>query len=132
MGDVRLAGTFAKQLQIIQQEFSDYQICPIPLATARLKERGFNQVIEMLRVAKIPYSQLLTRSDHSLPQSQKTRQERLKTTQPFKLAVVPTIIKGKKVLLVDDVYTTGQTLFHAASCLLPHAPEKIRTFSLAR
>lgn len=42
MGDVRLAGTFAKQLQIIQQEFSDYQICPIPLATARLKERGFN------------------------------------------------------------------------------------------
>ncbi|HHJ5214051.1 TPA: phosphoribosyltransferase family protein, partial [Enterococcus hirae] len=49
-----------------------------------------------------------------------------------KLAVVPTIIKGKKVLLVDDVYTTGQTLFHAASCLLPHAPEKIRTFSLAR
>lgn len=132
IGDIRLAGTFAQYWQKLPSVFNDYLICPIPLTKERLHERGFNQVMEMLNVAKVPYQCLLMRTKHQAPQAQKTKQERLAGSQPFKLAVEPANIEKKKVLLVDDVYTTGQTLFHAADCLLPYSPERICTFSLAR
>ena len=41
-------------------------------------------------------------------------------------------LKEIEIILVDDVYTTGRTLFYAAECLLPYQPKKIRTFTLAR
>jgi len=41
-------------------------------------------------------------------------------------------IQNKKILIIDDVYTTGQTLFHAADCLQVAQPKIIRTISLAR
>lgn len=48
-----------------------------------------------------------------------------------KLPALPDL-KNKEIVLVDDVYTTGRTLFYAAECLLPFHPKKIRTFTLAR
>ena len=38
----------------------------------------------------------------------------------------------KRVLLVDDVYTTGQTIYHAAEVLLTCQPKTITSFSFAR
>lgn len=132
LGDIRLAGTFANQWQQLHQTFTGYLFCPIPLSKERLNERGFNQVSEMLRVAKVPYQCLLTRTKHLMPQARKSKQERLDSSQPFELNVASSVLEKKQILLIDDVYTTGRTFFHAAACLLPYQPEKIRTFSLAR
>lgn len=132
IGDVRLAKTFEKQWQSLPKRFPDYLFCPIPLSNERLAQRGFNQVSQMLTEARVTFQSLLERVKHQSTQTQHSREERLAMPQPFALGVEPEQIKQCKILLIDDVYTTGQTLFHAAACLAEHQPTKIRTFSLAR
>ena len=92
-------------------------IVPVPLSKERLKSRGYNQALllakELSAVNGITVGDALVRVKKTTPQknmAQKQRQENLKNA--FRVADVE-IIKGKRVLLVDDVYTTGAT---AAEC----------------
>ncbi|WP_165003617.1 MULTISPECIES: phosphoribosyltransferase family protein [unclassified Enterococcus] len=132
MGDIRLAGTFSFKWKQLKKEFPRFIICPIPISTRRMAERGFNQVSEMLRCSDVSYQELLVRQKHFDAQAKNTRKERLAMPQPFVLSVDKEKLKNRKILIVDDVYTTGQTLFHAADCLRSCEPAKICTFSLAR
>lgn len=131
-GDYRLRGVFRRDLRRGVRSYRGYLICPIPLAPEKERLRGFNQVIGLLASGNITISQLLAKPQTSEPQSQKDRQARLATKQPFVLAVPPETIAGKKILLVDDVYTTGRTLFHAAAILRSAGAYKVETFSLVR
>ncbi|WYJ78585.1 competence protein ComFC [Enterococcus sp. DIV1094] len=132
MGDIQLAQTFIVELQELRKRYKSFIFCPIPLSEERIKERGFNQVSEMLKAAGLPFQELLLREKHQTPQAKKTREQRLATPQPFVYQEDKNKIEGKNILLIDDVYTTGQTMFHAASCLFPQSPNKVQTFSLAR
>ncbi|WP_425268583.1 ComF family protein, partial [Enterococcus faecium] len=76
-----------KTLQQNQKDYPAYIYCPIPLSEKRWLERGFNQVSEMLKAAKIPFQMLLKREQHLLAQAKNTRKERLEMPQPFELAV---------------------------------------------
>lgn len=71
MGDIRLAGTFAYKWTQIKKEYPTYIYCPIPLSEKRRTERGFNQVSEMLKAARIPFQMLLKREKHLLAQAKK-------------------------------------------------------------
>lgn len=132
LGDYRLRKTFVSDIKKYFKQERDSLICPIPLSQARFRERGFNQTEGLLSAAQIPTVQLLEKAIHTEPQAQKNRSERLALTQPFLPTEAVHLIKGKQVILFDDVYTTGRTLFHAATLLLAYEPEKIRTVSLAR
>ncbi len=67
------------------------------------------------------------------PQAQRSRKQRLEEAQPFAVKPEATVeIKNKKLLLIDDVYTTGRTLYHAAEALQTFGPQSIRSFSFAR
>jgi competence protein ComFC len=132
MGDIALAATFSREWKMLTKRFPSFLVCPIPLSIERQKLRGFNQVSQMLDASEVSYHLLLERSANHLPQAQKTRQERLEMTQIFRFCGKKEDVKDQKILLVDDVYTTGRTLFHAASALFPLKPQIIRTFSLAR
>lgn len=132
LGDYRLCMTFNQEVKKALRPYHEYLICPIPLSEERLVERGFNQTAAFLTAAGIEQSLLLKRKLDLAPQSQKNRRERMEMVQPYQLNVPATTIYNKKILIVDDVYTTGRTLFHAASILLEHQPAEVRTFSLAR
>lgn len=128
-GDYHLRKVFAKELKIALGQWSDYTIVPIPLSNERYIERGFNQVIGLLEAAGVAYQPLL-KKHHSTKQSEKTRQERLDTKQMFYIdeeQVLP-----EKVLLVDDVYTTGATLKLARELFVKKHKKIVKTFSLAR
>lgn len=96
-------------------------IIPVPLHRKRLLWRGFNQSAELSRLlakrVERPLSHKgLIRTRHTRPQTRlglTERQENIKAA----FAADPSIVSGKTVLLMDDVYTTGSTLRECAKTL---------------
>ena len=70
------------------------------------------------RLLECPFERLLVTKDQEKqePQSAKTREQRLQTPQPFDLTDRKRV-RGKTVVLVDDVFTTGRTMYHAAQLM---------------
>ncbi|MDT2525317.1 ComF family protein [Enterococcus raffinosus] len=131
IGDYRLRGAFLVELTQTLQLFRGYLICPLPLSKERFEQRGFNQVCGCLDLTRCSYEALLKRVELT-PQSEKSREERLQMTQPFELKVSKEKIRNQRVLLVDDVYTTGRTLFHAAELLYKNGAETVKSLTFAR
>lgn len=104
---------------------------PIPVDKPTLTDRGFNQVTGLLR--KLPYEEILKMKELSerTKQSHKNRRERLATKQPFEYTGNKNIV-GKKILLLDDIYTTGRTLYYAKEILIKEGAREVRSFTLAR
>ena len=102
-------------------------LLPVPLSTERLRERGFNQAQALAELAGLPVEMALARH-HGEKQSKKTRQERLSSENPFYL-LRPVQIP---VILVDDIYTTGITIRHAARLLKENGCPEVYAFTLAR
>ncbi|KON39033.1 ComF family protein [Lactiplantibacillus argentoratensis] len=129
-GDYQLRQVFASSMQaaVGQRHAEAYVVVPVTPTT--MQTRGFNQVTGWLAVAPMPG--LVTQATaKSVPQSKKDRQARLKTPQPFRLAP-NAIVAGKHLLLVDDIYTTGATMRHAAALLLENGAKSVTGLTLAR
>lgn len=104
---------------------SDTYCVPIPLGPERLRTRGFNQIEEvLLRTHAVKSKQLtiisaLARTRDTVMQSTLPRAERLINMRDA-FAVTPAWrekIRGRHILLIDDVTTTGATLSEAAMAL---------------
>ncbi|MBD5824284.1 ComF family protein [Lactococcus petauri] len=123
LGDYRLHHVFHKYFQIEK----GHTIVPIPVSKQRFQERGFNQVAALLQ--QLPFSSLLEKEEGPA-QNTRTRNERLKNKNTFTLKAKVKV--PDKILLVDDVYTTGRTLQHAIAVLKQGGAQEIKTFSLCR
>lgn len=129
-GDYRLREVFQRELSKVVNEQKADLIVPIPVTSTTMQTRGFNQVVGLLR--EVPYQSILgTRTSSKVAQSSKTKEERLTTKQPFILKSPEEVI-NKRILLVDDVYTTGRTLYHAAVLFKQAGCKEIGSVSLAR
>ena len=109
----------------------------VPLHVKRLRERGFNQAhLLMKRWAKqdgIPLDSLtLSRGRWTEPQTTLSRAERRKNIKGAFSVRNPKRIKSRKVLLVDDVYTTGATVNECARVLMKAGAEFVDVLTLAR
>lgn len=131
-----LAQAFAEKLaqRVDQANLPDYVI-PMPLHPAKLKSRGFNQaqlIAEPLaRALNIP---LLTHACHrlrdtpsqtSLPWKERSRNVR----GAFDCTVD---LSGKRIALVDDVFTTGASLNELATAVHKRGADKISAWVVAR
>ncbi|MBM7642211.1 ComF family protein [Streptococcus loxodontisalivarius] len=129
MGDYLLKDVFKQDLKKALKAYKDFQVVPIPMDKENQKLRGFNQVEALLEAAGIPYLSLFEK-EKVIKQSSKSRKERLVSKNPFQLR--KDLPKLDKVIIVDDVYTTGATLLHAKTLLQEAGCSKVLTFSLAR
>ena len=106
-------------------EAGDWLI-PLPLSPARLQSRGFNQAWELVKALARQTgtraqtdARLLLRIKHTPPQAQLKREARLQNVKgafvvdPLRVSG----LQGRRVLLVDDVMTSGASLFAAAQAL---------------
>lgn len=111
-------------------------LLPLPLSRERLRERGFNQALELARhlVPAKTAATLLLRLHHAAPQSSLPRAERLRNVQQA-FAVDPlrtAQLKGKRVVLLDDVMTSGASLFAAARAVREAGAARVTGLVLAR
>ncbi len=111
-------------------------VLPMPLSAERLRTRGFNQAL-LLANALAPgktSSQMLLRIQDTPPQSSLSRSERLQALKNA-FAVEPLLasqIKGKRLVLIDDVMTSGATLYAAAQVLRAASAAHITGLVIAR
>ena len=151
-GDLALRGVLADALihtleepRLAVEDLSTWLLVPVPLHWLREMRRGFNQSWELCRELSqrtgIPAAQVMRRSRRTSTQAKLNRQERLENLRgvfslrrsfPLPVRQRPDI-RGKKVLLVDDVLTTGATAHECAKVLKREAGvEKVVVITAAR
>ncbi|MCC5896203.1 MAG: ComF family protein [Alkalibacterium sp.] len=134
MGDCDIANLFSQEIKSCfkKRKASDL-IVPIPLSPDSYAVRGFNQTELLLEAADLPMSLLLENRYQTEKQSKKNREERLNSLQPFVIKEeYKRDIKGNNIILADDIYTTGRTMYHAIELINKYDPASVTTFSVFR
>ncbi len=111
-------------------------VIPVPLHASRKRERGFNQAALIARAV----SSGLPFDDRSFVRVKRTERhragmdsiDRARSVRRAFAVTRPARVAGRKVLLIDDVYTTGSTIAEAASALMDAGADSVNVLTIAR
>ena len=110
-------------------------VTAVPLHRERQRQRGFNQSRELaLRIAdqmELPYTETLVRRVNTVSQTKLSYRERLKSMEGAFGLVKGVSVVGKRLLLVDDVVTTGATILECAAVLRQAGAARVGIASFA-
>lgn len=112
-------------------------IIPVPLHVRRLKERGYNQSAllagRLARRLGFPARfDVLERIRWTDPQTRLNREDRQKNVKGSFRVNTPNAVKGKRILLVDDVFTTGTTLMECSKALKNGGAGEVHALTVTR
>ena len=112
-------------------------IIPVPISKKRRKERGYNQseliAKEMAKNLGIEYNtDCLIKVKNIVEQSKLNKEERQKNIQGVYELHKQNKLQNKKILLIDDIYTTGSTVNECCKILKQASPKQIEVFTLAK
>jgi ComF family protein len=132
-----LGGFWGRQRQTQLRELACDLVVPVPLHWLRRWSRGYNQAEAiaqgLARQLKLPCrSWLLWRTKATLFQYQQSRTQRREQMRGAFAARLPRRLQGSRVLLVDDVMTTGSTASEAARALKAAGAREVFVAVLAR
>ncbi len=132
---------FARLLaSIVERQPHDFDadaIVPVPLDAGRLRERGYNQAEliakPLARMLGIPFRSLLLLRTHPRPnQLRLTRRERWETVRGAYATHKTALVDKLRVILVDDVFTTGATLDACSQALKRAGASQVVGLTVAR
>lgn len=110
-------------------------VVPVPLHADRFKERGFNQTEEIfgewLAKKNLPVRNLLIRTRHTPKLYSLNKSEREKVLADVFAPLKPVDLRRKRILIVDDIFTTGTTCRECAKILRSMGAEKIFVLAFA-
>ncbi len=112
-------------------------IIPVPISKKRLKVRGYNQsgliAKEIARNLKIMYlPNCLIKTKEIIEQNKLNKREREQNIIGAYEIAKEQILYNKKILLVDDIYTTGSTVNECSKTLIKANPSKIGVLTIAK
>lgn len=148
-GKLQLAGPLEMFLfSILMRHWSINEfdlIVPVPLHFKRFRERGFNQAYVLVKnlanLADIFMPEpgglkigrdVLERIRYTEPQTGLGKERRMKNIKGAFAVKDASAVRGKRVLLVDDVYTTGATADECAKALFESGANSVDVLTLAR
>lgn len=127
----------ARQIALMADLDSPEIIVPVPLHVRRLKERGFNQAVVLAHIlfpedTRLIYPDLMTRDRWTEPQVGLSGQNRRHNLRNAFSVRLKDMILGRRILLIDDVLTTGTTLNECAKVLKSCGALQVEALTLAR
>ena len=117
--------------------FADIGVAvPVPLTPSRLRRRGYNQSTYIAHglsdILDIPLDEtLLARRDSNGTQTHRGRESRWESMKKAFYAPHPDLVSRRRVLIIDDVLTTGSTLTACALALMAAGAESVSYYTLA-
>lgn len=131
-----LLATHDTALSFLKTQHYDY-VMPVPMHTAKEKQRGYNQAFLLAeRVAHCMAMQLtsdvLVRDRATKPLFDMNKQEREQELLDAFVVTQPEHVKGKRILMIDDIITTGTTLNECAKALKLRGAIVVDGFAFAR
>lgn len=138
-------GLFEEIVGVLSEKFfvspsEKFLLVPIPLHKKRLRERGYNQS-ELIAKAIMRQDKhnvfalstaILTRTKETRSQARsEKRAVRIKNLQDAFICSAPSLVQGQTIILIDDVTTTGATLFSAKKALSHARPRAVFAFTIA-
>lgn len=111
-------------------------IVPVPLHKKRHRKRGFNQVRTLAeslnRYFSIPVVDAIERSRDTKAQFDLPRGERFKNVYRAFKVFDQNAVKDKRILLLDDIYTTGATIIECSKALKNAGAKRVEILTLSR
>lgn len=130
---LRLGSIIKGHLTQYVEELSPDLITFPALNLRRYWSRGFNQMEYVLRSAGLPYLRVFKRKGLSPPLARLEGKRRQGAVMGHNLREeLVDFLHGKRVLIVDDVLTTGSTLSRLASLLLSVGAEEVHAYFIAK
>ena len=126
---------YLAQVESLQLKEIDWLV-PVPLHQKRERERGFNQVELLAKVIgryyELPVKNALARVRNTHAQFNLPREARSVNVRGAFQAVDPPALNGRRVLLLDDIFTTGATVAECARILLAAGAKRVEVLALSR
>ena len=132
-----LANLIGSKVQTDLLEFKEENRCDlityVPVSWRRKVIRGFDHCEEILKGAGLEFYKILIRVRHSKPLAQLSREERIKAVKgAFRVSKSKReLVKERRVLLFDDILTTGSTASQAARELMQAGAKEVFLYTVA-
>jgi ComF family protein len=129
------AASMVTQMSLLDWPLPDL-IVPVPIAWNHWLERGYNQSYliakAMGKLLSVPVYDQLTRKSGDYSQAGLSLEQRLQLSGSRINKKKGAIFRSKNILLVDDVITTGSTLFSCAEVLKASGSKSLRAITLCQ
>ena len=128
--DIELSKVFLRYFaKFLHFFYIGYYMIPIPSNEVDDKKREFNHVIEIFKDLHLPMLRIIYKNK-PYKQSDYKAKDRHNISKVLELSDIE-VIKNKKILLVDDIFTTGSTLKAAIELIKKGHPKKIKALTIA-
>lgn len=130
VGDVALAPAFLNYYyHYLKTIFIGYYLVPAPSTASSDLERGFNHVIALFSCLGLPFLSVFTKKE-DFKQSDQSFHERQNVINKLEITQGE-MITGKKILIVDDLKTSGATIKAMINLITRYNPKMIRVLTIS-